>query len=211
MENVSVEMGECENPIPDLQSGFKTASFSLPRERNLEQSGNTMSGEILTLTRLRISQADPSDLDLVLGILDEATNRLLKNGMPTAWEPGKFSRQAFLDQIMKGEVFVAYIGEEATGTFILQWSDLLWWGERPPDAGYIHKFAIKPALAGKGLGVEMLKWAETTARNAGRKFLRLNCMADDRKMRDYYERLGFIHKGDAMGPKCLGSLYEKPL
>src|SRR5919109_3001319 len=208
-------MGECGNPIPDPQSGLKTASFSCccPYSTGREKPrtiGGYNAGETLTLPQLRISRADPSNLDLVLGILDEATNRLLKNGMPTAWESGKFSRPAFLDQIEKGEVHIAFVGSDAAGTFILQWSDLLWWGERPADAGYIHKFAIKPSFAGKGLGVEMLKWAETTARNAGRKFLRLNCMADDRKMRDYYERLGFIHKGDAMGPKCLGSLYEKP-
>lgn len=165
----------------------------------------------MTLVQLRISKAGRSDIDLVLTILDEATVRLLKSGMPTAWEPGKFSRQAFLDQIEKGEVYIASVGGEAAGTFILQWSDLLWWGERAPDAGYIHKFAIRPAYAGKGLGVEMLKWAETTARKAGKRFLRLNCMADDRKIRDYYERLGFIHQGDMMGPKCMGSLYEKRL
>ncbi|MBO0889245.1 GNAT family N-acetyltransferase [Candidatus Bathyarchaeota archaeon] len=165
----------------------------------------------MTPAQLRISKADPSSLDTVLAILDEATVRLLKNGMPTAWEAGKFSRQAFLDQIEKGEVHIAFVGSEAAGTFILQWSDLLWWGERPDEAGYIHKFAIKPSFAGKGLGVEMVKWAEATAKKAGKKFLRLNCMADDRKIRDYYERLGFIHKGDVMGPKCLGSLYEKRL
>jgi hypothetical protein len=34
----------------------------------------------------------------------------------------------------------------------------------------------------------MLKWAEATARKAGKRFLRLDCLATGRKIRDYYEQ-----------------------
>ena len=57
----------------------------------------------------------------------------------------------------------------------------------------------------------MLQWVEEKTRTAGKKFLRLNCLAEDRKIRDYYERAGYIHRGDLMGPKAVGSLYEKAL
>lgn len=97
------------------------------------------------------------------------------------------------------------------GTITLQWADLVFWGEQQPNAGYVHKLAVRPAYAGQKIGVEMLKWSEFAARRTGKKFLRLNCLAEDRKIRDYYEREGFLHKGDVAGPRAKASLYEKSL
>ena len=57
----------------------------------------------------------------------------------------------------------------------------------------------------------MLRWAEARARLAGKKYLRLNCIAADREIREYYETKGFVHQRDVMGPKAMASLYEKAL
>jgi hypothetical protein len=57
----------------------------------------------------------------------------------------------------------------------------------------------------------MLKWAESVARKAGKMFLRLTCLAEDMKIRDYYERAGFLYKGDVEGPRAKARLYEKSL
>jgi protein-tyrosine phosphatase len=165
----------------------------------------------MSSARVEVSPAKPADIDTVLGILDEAAEWVIANRLPSAWKPGEFSRQTFLDQIAQGEVYLARVDGQPVGTFVLQWSDTFWWGERPPDACYFHKFAVRPSLAGRGIGLEMLRWAEERTRSAGKKFLRLNCIAADQKIRDYYERAGFIHRGDVMGPKALASLYEKRL
>jgi protein-tyrosine phosphatase len=165
----------------------------------------------VVLAQFRISSAGRADLDTVLGILNDATRNLLQRGIPTVWKPAEFSRQEFLEQALRGEVFIAFLEDVPVGTFILQWSDLKWWGDKPPDSGYIHKLAIRPEYAGKGIGVEMLRWAEEQARSAGKKFLRLNCLAEDPKIRDYYERAGFVHVDDVAGPKGTASLYEKRL
>jgi len=57
----------------------------------------------------------------------------------------------------------------------------------------------------------MMKWAEGAARKAGNRFLRLNCLAEDRKIPDYYERAGFAYIHDVMGPRAMASNYEKAL
>lgn len=93
----------------------------------------------------------------------------------------------------------------------LQWRDPIFWGERLPDTAYVHKLAVRPVYAGQKLGLEMLKWAGATARKTGKRFLRLNCLAADRKLRDYYERAGFLYKNDVVGPKAVATLYEKAL
>jgi protein-tyrosine phosphatase len=155
--------------------------------------------------------ASVEDVDPVLEILDEAAAWIIDKKLPFVWKPGEFSRQAFLDQIARGEVLMGCVDGKPAGTFILQWSDPFWWGEKPPDAGYVHKFAIRPAHMGRGLGTEMLRWAEAKVRSEGKRFLRLNCIAEDKGIRSYYEKAGFIHLKDVMGPKALASLYEKAL
>ena len=167
--------------------------------------------ESISQRHIEVSPAQLDDIGTVLNILDEAAAWIIANNMPSVWKPGEFSRETFAEQIGRGEVYVCSVDQTIVGTFVLQWSDKFWWGEKPSDAGYFHKFAIKPAYAGQGIGQEMLKWAEAKAETAGKKFLRLNCIAADRKIRDYYEKAGFVHQGDVMGTKALASLYEKSL
>lgn len=161
--------------------------------------------------QIQIRLARPEEVDVVLEILDEAASWIIARGLPSVWKPGEFSLQTFLDQISRGEVYLASLDNVVVGTFVLQWSDTLWWGERPPDSGYFHKFAVKRTGPGRGIGFEILKWAEAKTRAEGKKYLRLNCIAADRKIRDYYEKAGFGHVGDVMGSKALASLYEKLL
>jgi GNAT superfamily N-acetyltransferase len=103
------------------------------------------------------------------------------------------------------------IGGEVVGTITLQWSDRMFWGETPQDAGYIHKLAVRPAYTGRGVGLQLLRWAEKQASVAGRRSLRLNCLASDRGLCDYYEEAGFKHIRNVIEQRGLASLYEKKL
>ena len=160
---------------------------------------------------VEVFSAAVGDIDTVLGILDEAAAWANGHNLPHVWVPGGFSREAFLDQISRGEVYIGWVDGKAVGTFVLQWSDVFWWGEMPPDAGYVHKLAINPVYAGRSIGRRMLDWAEMKARASGKKYLRLNCLAEGKKIREYYENAGFTRVRDVMGPKALATLYEKPL
>jgi hypothetical protein len=106
------------------------------------------------LSELRIVSAQEKDLDTVLGILNEAAEWLASRGISGWWRPGSFSREAFLGQMARGEVYLAKLGGEAVGTIILQWKDRIFWKEVSPDAGYVHKFAIRRAYAGRHPGPE---------------------------------------------------------
>ncbi len=162
-------------------------------------------------TRFEILRAREADLDTVLAVLDEAADWLITKGILGQWRPGSFSREAFADQIACGEVWVAKLGEETVGTITLQWSDELFWPGAPSDAGYVHKLALRPAYLRRGFGLQMVEWASQTAKLAGKKFLRLDCMAEDKKIRDYYEKAGFIHMSDVEALGWKASLYQKNL
>jgi len=120
-------------------------------------------------------------------------------------------RERFLTQIRQKEVFLARIRNDVVGTITLQWSDPVFWNGARPDAGYVHKFAVVRAHAGRKIGEEMLRWAEKQALLAGKNYLRLDCLASNRIIRDYYEKAGYIHKGDTSPTGWSASLYEKPL
>jgi len=81
----------------------------------------------MAFANLKVRQAGLHDVDIVLGILDEAAGWLKQREIPSVWKPGGFSRQSFLAQISHGEVYVALVDDTAAGTFILQWSDSPFW------------------------------------------------------------------------------------
>jgi ribosomal protein S18 acetylase RimI-like enzyme len=99
------------------------------------------------------------------------------------------------------ELFVAEIGGKIIGTLTLQWSDPMFWGEQPPDAGYIHRLAVRRDHAGTGLGAALVDWAAVQVRARGRTSLRLDAPADNVRLGELYERLGFVYRGDAEGDR----------
>lgn len=147
----------------------------------------------------------------MLAVLEEAAEWLVTKGIEGPWRPGFFSRQAFADQIVRSEVYVSRLGRETVGTITLQWKDELFWPGAPSDAGYVHKLAVRPAYLGRGFGLQMLEWASWTAKLAGKKFLRLNCLAANTKLRGYYEKARFIHVNDVEVARWKFSLYQKNL
>ncbi|MGH2598180.1 MAG: GNAT family N-acetyltransferase, partial [Dehalococcoidia bacterium] len=92
------------------------------------------------------------------------------------------------------------------------WADPFYWGERPDDAGYVHKLAVREDAAGGGVGQEILRWAEERVRHAGRDFVRLDCDADNPRLNAYYRDAGFELQGMLVREDGLRmNLYEKTI
>jgi ribosomal protein S18 acetylase RimI-like enzyme len=160
---------------------------------------------------VRIIRAQHGDLDRVLEILEEASRWLSSKGLETQWLPSPAFRQTIKNNIERGDVYVVKDVEGTVGTITLQWSDKKFWGDLPPDSGYVHKLAIKRSYGGKRLGLRMLQWAEAKARVEGKRYLRLDCLASNKTIREYYEKAGFVHVRDTLAPGWKASLYEKNL
>ena len=166
---------------------------------------------VSSLSEVRIILAEPSELNEVLEILDEASRWLTAKGFESKWKPSPAFRQMIKENIDQGDVYMVKDAQGAIGTITLQWSDKKYWGDMPSDAGYIHKFAIKRSRSGERLGIRTLQWAEAKTRKEGRRVLRLDCLANNNIIRQYYERLGFVHVRDTIAPGWKASLYEKKL
>ncbi len=165
---------------------------------------------MLDLDEIQIVKAEAEELETVLEILKEAANWLLSRGIDQ-WQPDSFSRDSIAERIRLGEVYLAKQNQQSIATITLQWSDRFFWVDDDTDAGYIHKLAINPAYTGTGLGRRLLEWAEQATKAAGKNCLRLDCMYENTKIRQYYEDAGFEYRGEVRGVGWRAALYEKLL
>ena len=158
--------------------------------------------------RYRLRRATEADAATLVALYDEASAWLTARGL-RQWPPGWYTREMALADLRAGrEVYLLLRAEEPVGKLTLQWSDPEMWGERPPDAGYVHGLSVRRAVAGLGLGAALLDWAGAQTRANGRRWLRLDCMAANPDLRAYYERLGFTYRGEA--EEGWAALYERP-
>jgi len=158
---------------------------------------------------VNVRRCQAEDVSVVAALLDEATAWVGERGYEQ-W-PLPFPREQIAAAIERGEVYVAELDGDAVATVTLLWDDPAYWGERPADAAYVHKLAVRRACAGQRIGTAIVEWADATAATSGRRFLRLDCLRDNPGIRSYYERLGFEHRGDLVVGGRDMSIYERPV
>ena len=156
---------------------------------------------------MKVRPARAEDVACVGELLDEATRWVGERGFEQ-W-PLPFPRDELAAAIERGEVYLAQVDGRAAATVTLLLDDPMYWGERPPDAVYVHKLAVRRELAGRGIGAALVEWANAEAVAAGRLFLRLDCLRDNPVIRKYYESLGFEHRADLERGGRRMSLYER--
>ena len=141
-----------------------------------------------------VRTARPDEGPALLSVLDEAAAWLADRGV-TQWPPA-FRPEWIEPGLGEGRMWVAEAGGAAVATFTLHWSDPLW----PDDgaSGYLHRFAVRRGHA--GIGAMLLDWVDGEVRRHGRDRLRLDCGADNLRLRGYYEAAGFEHRGDVEIP-----------
>ena len=142
---------------------------------------------------VEITLALPADIDDVLDILNEAARWLSSRGI-NQWPIDGFPRELIAGDIARGEVYLARRQRRAVGTFTLQWSDELFWPGDAEEAGYIHRIAVRRDA--RGLGIELIEFAERVTAASGRKLLRLDCFSGNVALCSYYEREGFVRRAD---------------
>jgi GNAT superfamily N-acetyltransferase len=159
---------------------------------------------------LRFRVAAPADVRVVAEILTEAGDWEVSMGFPTPW-PRPFPAAELQPSCTRGELYLVEDSDnETVGTITLQWADVPFWGEQPPEAGYIHRLAIRRAHGGQGVGRQMIEWAAEKTKAQGRWKLRLDCTQSG-ELHQYYRSLGFVPVGEVTlrGLRC--TLFERSL
>ncbi|HKV86289.1 MAG TPA: GNAT family N-acetyltransferase, partial [Ktedonobacterales bacterium] len=157
---------------------------------------------------LIITQATPDEVDTAVAVEYSATDWLRSRGIEPG-NPPRPLRDIIAECVDRGEVYLAKRDGVAAGKIILQDRDDGVWGDLPGDALYVHGFMVHRAFGGEGVGLAMLRWAETVAATRGKPLLRLDCDGANPGLRAYYERAGFTHRGDLLLPNRLAARYER--
>ncbi|HUY79944.1 MAG TPA: GNAT family N-acetyltransferase [Ktedonobacterales bacterium] len=157
-------------------------------------------------TPYTITRATLADLGAVIDLYEDAARWLTARGIDQ-WRPGDYTVERARGNIERDVVYLAWREGRPVGKFTLVWDDPEVWGEQPPDAGYVHGLAVARSEA--GLGVVMLRYAARMVAQAGRRYLRLDCLASNQALRDYYTRAGFTHCEDKWYDGWSSSLFEQ--
>ena len=157
---------------------------------------------------MRVVAAQPSDLPRYLDLLEELADWLHARGIEQ-WPRGRArsGHAYYAASIERQEVHLALDGDELVGALrLLQRDDIVWPEIEDDDALYLYNLAVRRTAAGQGLGHRLLDWAERRVADAGRTYLRLDCVPANMFLRTYYEDAGFTARGevDATYPAPVG-------
>ena len=115
------------------------------------------------------------------------------------WEKDIYPTREFLrGAIDRGELWLAFYGEEIAGAMILNHScndgyqGIQWLVEaEPEEILVIHTLGVHGRFAGKGMGKEMVREALSLAKEAGMKTVRLDVLAGNLPAEKLYPSVGF--------------------
>jgi len=141
---------------------------------------------------IAIAPAEKGDEGVASAIVQEAASWLAATGR-AMWGPEDYTPEALRPSIEAGELYLAKVNGEPVGTMILQWEDPVYWPDVPRgESAFVHRLAVKRSAAGKGISGALLDWAKGAARQAGRKYLRLDCDPERPRLCAFYESAGFV-------------------
>ena len=113
---------------------------------------------------------------------------------------------------------LAFHDDVLVGTLrLLLREPIVWPQVLEDDAVYVHSLAVRRTWADRQVGRRLLEWAGSRAALLGRSYVRLDCMANNAFLRDYYGQAGFADRGeiDAPFPAPIGTIrlrrYEKQI
>lgn len=146
---------------------------------------------------MEINNAKPTDIDAILGIIDDARTIMRNTGNMTQWSNGYPSKALILNDINQGHGFVCTVTEEIVGYFcFLKGKDPepnykiieqgQWLNDNP--YGVIHRLASGGKI--KGVAQEAFDFAFSAIEN-----IRVDTNHDNIPMQNFLKKNGFAYCG----------------
>lgn len=129
------------------------------------------------------------------------------NQWKTLSYPVRYNIPYFEKQMEENKLFVVKKGKSILGGFLLKEEDSKYWSDcNKVKAYYIHHFATK--IGEKGLGKIMIAFAIKEAKKNKKEYLRLDCVAHNQKLNNYYQELGFEYIGNIQINNLIENLWQ---
>lgn len=149
-------------------------------------------------SELSVVLARPTDFESYLSLLEEVAEWLDSRGVGQL-PPGTYGQFAdyYAASIAASEVYVGLIGTSLVGSFRLVHDDRPVWPDIDDDDSlYLENLVVRRAWSGRGLGRQLLLWAEQQVSRVRKKYIRLDCFANNPVLRKYYEDAGYEAWGE---------------
>lgn len=156
-------------------------------------------------TLLRVRPARLEDLGELDSILEQARGWLARAGI-AQWQ-APFSRQDLKDAIREGRVVMAY--DEASrlvGSLHLTFGEDPAWAHQVGTGAFIHRLVVSRSAIGRGVGNELLNWAQKEADKKGFTTIRLYCVDANTRLKEHYFSMGFIEAGKSVVPRAIDGI-----
>lgn len=164
----------------------------------------------ITFQRIQIQ-----DLNLVLELFKTAAEKIAKKNVDH-WQYWKNPPEEKIKWVKNGIendefYFINDLNNYNIGMVRILNEDELYWGKQNIKAKYVHSLVIKEEFNGKGIGKIVLDEVEKNAKANGCVYVRLDAVAKNTKLCEYYENLGFIKVGIKEMPQSINNLYQKKI
>lgn len=144
---------------------------------------------------MEVELARLSDATALVSLRDDIARWLTARDI-AQWNPGEFSVDWLRSWIHDGCVHVAREPGGIVAAVAVVWDDAEIWGPDPTaSAGYVHLLMVDRHRAGRGLGDVMLARAEDRITRAGRRLARLDAVATNEVLLDWYRHRGYREVG----------------
>ena len=135
-----------------------------------------------------VKQATEKDIPVIENILLDAVQ-----WMDHQWEAENVKWNHLSKYYTIGDFYIAYDENVPAACMALIDYDPNFWPDVPRgNSLYLHKVAVIRKYAGKGFSKELVDFAKTRAVALGISSLRLDCHKNRNKVRNVYEKQGFV-------------------
>lgn len=116
------------------------------------------------------------------------------------WKPENMNKDFMLKHAEPDEFYVALVDKKPAASMVLQETERnqSWKcvdGKKPKKSLYLHWLCVHRDFAGRGLSREMVEFAKKEAGRRGFNLLRLDTNANEEKLCEIYEKMGFKFMG----------------
>ena len=156
-----------------------------------------------------IKQATGIDIPVIEDILLDVVQWMKEHGLENQWNATNVKWSQLSQNYSIDEFYVQYHDGVPVGCMALTDYDGRYWSQfSKGESIYLHKLAVRRSYAGGELSKEVIQFAKDFAQKQGVSALRLECNRKRMKLRELYEKEGFVLVQEIEIPQPGMALYE---
>lgn len=153
---------------------------------------------------MNITRLSEADKGYILSLFKAVTAELQKSGIkqwdrfyPNRFVIGKDLKEQHLFGVKEKGQVIAVITVDQNQSEKYQ---TIIWEDNAEKAGCIHRLAVHPEHQGKGIGKQLLQFAEKQVRREGLQCIRLDVFSSNPSAISMYEKAGYQKRGQIFFP-----------